>query len=132
MSPVSPLPSEHTQLMTYKLAGGLDGVVGGGDGAGFGGASAAMNHGFFGPGIHGGAAVVGNGCGINGNNNNTINSNSNHHHHHGLFGGSNGVMMGPGGAGTLDIVSGDYIDLNELLSMNANGCHDEDNSSMVA
>lgn len=104
MSPVSPVPSAHTQLMAFKLGGhngGGGGVVGG----------AGMNNGFFGPGIHDGAG------GIAGNGNVA-----------GLLGG--GAMMGPGG--TLGIVSGDYIDLNELLSMDGNAGHDEDNSSMMA
>lgn len=102
MSPVSPVPSAHSQLMAYKL--GVHNGSGGGGGAG-------MHNGFFGPGIHGGAAV-GNGNG--GGSGSSVG---------GLLGGVNGMMMGPNGA--LDIVSGDYIDLNELLNMDANGCHDE-------
>lgn len=103
MSPVSPVPSSHTQLMAYKL-GAHNG--GGGPAGGVG-----INNGFFGPGVHGGAAFNGNMTGL-------------------LGGAPNGMMMGPGG--TLGIVSGDYIDLNELLNMDANGGHDEDNSSLVA
>ncbi|KFB51193.1 hypothetical protein ZHAS_00019456 [Anopheles sinensis] len=105
MSPVSPVPSAHTQLMAFKLNGG-----GGGGGGGLVGGG-GMNNGFFGPGIHDGAG------GIAGNGNVA-----------GLLGG--GSMMSPGGM--LGIVSGDYIDLNELLSMDGNGGHDEDNSSMMA
>ncbi|XP_058117527.1 uncharacterized protein LOC131259930 isoform X4 [Anopheles coustani] len=104
MSPVSPVPSAHTQLMAFKLGGHNGGGAGNVGGAG-------MNNGFFGPGIHDGAG------GIAGNGNMA-----------GLLGG--GTMMGP--SGSLGIVSGDYIDLNELLSMDGNGGHDEDNASMMA
>ncbi|XP_053670538.1 uncharacterized protein LOC128720863 [Anopheles nili] len=81
---ISPVPSAHTQLTTYKLQGG-------GYGAG--------------NGIHG-VYSAGNMC-SNGNGN--ING--------GLLGGGNGVI---GPDGSLGIVSGDYIDLNELLNMEAN------------
>lgn len=99
---ISPVPSAHTRLMTYKMHGGD--------------LAAGMNNvhnGILGIGLHG-----------NGGNNGIMHNSSNGN---GAMNGGNGII-GPGG--TLGIVSGDYIDLNELLNMDANGGGHDD--SLVA
>uniref|UniRef100_A0A182K3Y8 Uncharacterized protein n=1 Tax=Anopheles christyi TaxID=43041 RepID=A0A182K3Y8_9DIPT len=64
-----------------------------------------VNSGLLGLGLHGGSNSNGNGNGGNG-------------------------LIGP--AGTLGIVSGDYIDLNELLNMDGHCGGNDDEQSLVA
>ncbi|XP_035893274.1 probable serine/threonine-protein kinase yakA isoform X7 [Anopheles stephensi] len=100
---ISPVPSAHTQLMTFKLNGGDP--VGGNNN---------LPNGILGIGLHGNG---GNGGmhGINGNGHINV---------------GNGVIGS--GSGTLGIVSGDYIDLNELLNMDAHCGGNDDEHSLVA
>ncbi|XP_049289745.1 homeobox protein 5 isoform X2 [Anopheles funestus] len=96
---ISPVPSAHTQLMSFKIHGGD--LVNGNN---------SVNNGIL--------SAIGHPGGGN------INCNGN-----GSINGGNGVI-GPGG--TLGIVSGDYIDLNELLNMDGNCVGNDDEHSLVA
>uniref|UniRef100_A0A182NSX7 HSF-type DNA-binding domain-containing protein n=1 Tax=Anopheles dirus TaxID=7168 RepID=A0A182NSX7_9DIPT len=102
----SPTPA-HRQLMGYKMQG-----AGGGPTAAAG--LVGGNHGILGIGLHG----------------NNMNSNG-----HGIMNGGGGGGGGVGGLLGGGIVSGDYIDLHELLNMDANcsnGGNVDANSSLVA